>query len=294
MPAAVAALAELGVNPDGMALRGIRYTDGVRSADARFGGPSGRGVRRTALHQALVEAVHRAGIPIIHGCVDSIEQGADAVRVGGLGCRYLIGADGLHSTVRRLAGLESGRPVTVRRWGLRCHFATPAWSDLVEVHWGEHAEAYVTPVGPDVVGVAVLSARRAGFAEHLSAFGALADRLHGATASPVQGAGPLRQDATRRVSGRVLLVGDAAGYLDALTGEGLSVGFASARRLVECLRAGRPERYEVEWRRASRRYRTITGSLLWAAGRPVLRQQVVPLAARLPAVFQVLVRQLAR
>ena len=70
-------------------------------------------------------------------------------------------------------------------------------------------------------------------------------------ASGVRGAGPLRQRTTRRVAGRALLVGDAAGYVDALTGEGLSVGLACARELVRCVVAGRPQEYERAWRRAT-------------------------------------------
>jgi flavin-dependent dehydrogenase len=92
----------------------------------------------------------------------------------------------------------------------------------------------------------------------------------------------------------VLLVGDAAGYVDALTGEGVAVGLASARAAVGCLVAGRPDDYEGAWRTASRRYRWITGSLLWAAGRPVLRGAIVPAAVRLPRVFGAAVGQLAR
>ena len=45
----------------------------------------------------------------------------------------------------------------------------------------------------------------------------------------------------------MLLVGDAAGYVDALTGEGIAVGLASARALVDCVSVDDPARYEKEW-----------------------------------------------
>jgi flavin-dependent dehydrogenase len=95
------------------------------------------------------------------------------------------------------------------------------------------------------------------------------------------------------VAGRVLLVGDAAGYVDALTGEGIAVAVAGARALVDCLARDRPQDYERAWRRASRSYRVLTGSLLWARRQPLLGPAVVPAAARLPWVFGRAVDQLA-
>jgi flavin-dependent dehydrogenase len=92
----------------------------------------------------------------------------------------------------------------------------------------------------------------------------------------------------------VLLVGDAAGYVDALTGEGIAVGLLGARELVACLAAGRPQDYDAAWRRVSRRYRTLTAGLLWAAARPGLRRRIVPTAARHPGVFGSVVGALAR
>jgi flavin-dependent dehydrogenase len=96
------------------------------------------------------------------------------------------------------------------------------------------------------------------------------------------------------VAGNVLLAGDAAGYVDALTGEGIAVGLAGARELVDCLAAGDAARYERRWLAASRRYRSLTGALLWAAGRPAIRRQIVPTAARAPWLFAAVVHQLAR
>ena len=161
------------------------------------------------------------------------------------------------------------------------------------MHWGRASEAYVTPVAGDLVGVAVLSHRQAPFADQLRDFPAVLERLHGARAGGVRGAGPLRQTSRRRVAGRVLLVGDAAGYVDALTGEGLAIAFATAAELVGCVCADDPGAYERAWRRASRRPRLITQGLLWASQRRVLRRGIVPAATRLPAVFGRAVNQLA-
>lgn len=293
MPPAVQALAELGVEPPGRPLRGVRYVDGTYTAQALFPDAAGRGVRRTALQGCLREVVAARGITVRQTAVTELRQDEAGVRVAGLRARYLVGADGLHSTVRRLVGLHlPGRPMA--RWGLRRHYRIEPWSELVEVHWSPTAEAYLTPVAHDLIGLAILSGHRSSFDDQLARFPALAQRLSAATGSKVLGAGPLRQRTRARVAGRVLLVGDAAGYVDALTGEGITVGLAAARLLVDCLVADRPQDYERLWSRSSRRYRTLTGGLLWAAGRPVLRRGIVRTAAAVPRVFELVVGQLAR
>lgn len=304
MPGAVAALASLGVEPAGRDLRGIRYTSGTRSAVADFPGGLGRGVRRTALHGALSEAAHACGVEVVGAAATDLTQHPGGVQVttrehsGSPGPtlrgRYVLAADGLHSPVRRRLGLD--RFATgPRRFGLRRHFAAVPWTQHVEVHWGATGEAYVTPVGDDLVGVAVLSAARASFDEHLAGFPALQERLGDASpATPVRGAGPLRQRAVRRTAGRVLLVGDASGYVDALTGEGISLGLAQARAAVDAVAHDRPRDYEAAWRRATWRYAALTHTLL-AATRPAWgRRAVVPAASAAPFVFRAAVAELGR
>lgn len=291
MPAALRALGELGVDPPGADIAGITYRQGQTAAVTRFRSGPGRGVRRTALHAHLHQAVVAAGVEVLDGAAGGVVQHPDHVEAGGLRARWLVAADGLHSPTRATLGLA--RPSTQPRWGLRRHFAVAPWTDTVEVTWGGTGEAYVTPVGPDTVGVAVLTSARGSFDDHLAAFPALRERLRCAEpASTVRGAGPLRQDVRRRVAGRVLLVGDAAGYVDALTGEGIAVAVESARVLVECLVAGDPQRYEREWRRVSRSYRVLTGGLL-AARRSPLARGVVPAAVAAPWVFGRVVDRLA-
>ncbi len=214
-------------------------------AESTFRNGPGRGVRRTMLHDALRAAVDDRRIPVNRSTVAGFEQHHDHVDVAGTRARYLVAADGLHSPIRDAAGLAKSDDHPPR-WGLRRHFAVAPWTDNVEVTWTDTSEAYVTPISADTVGVAILSSVRGGFDDHLAAFPELAERLAQATpVSDVRGAGPLRQPATRRVAGRVLLVGDAAGYIDALTGEGLALSFAAAAatrplpgdRSPRCLRA---------------------------------------------------------
>jgi len=293
MPAAVRAVDELAGPVAGHPLRGIGYLDAAgHRAEAAFGNGEGRGVRRTELHAALQRAAVSAGVEMVEGRVGPVHQDADGVTVAGLRARYLVAADGLHSPIR--AGLGLARPdPRPARYGLRRHYAVAPWTDLVEVHWSACSEAYVTPVAPDLVGVAVLSSVREPFEQHLRRFPQLLERLPPTAATATRGAGPLRQRSAARVAGRVLLVGDAAGYVDALTGEGIAMALACARDLAGCLARNRPEAYEAVWRRETRRYRLLTEGLLWAGRTPVLRRALVPSAQRLPWLFGAAVDQLA-
>jgi len=294
MPGAVPALARLGVWPHGHPLRGVSYQSADRRVDHRFRSGSGLGVRRTELSRALAERADELGVGRVGGRVDAIEQDGAVVTAAGITGRYLLGADGLHSTVRRLCGLEIAVPQQGRRFGLRRHYAIAPWSDLIEVHWTPRAEAYVTPVSHDLVGIALLGPARTDFDEAIASVPALASRLAGvAPASSLRGAGPFDQRATRRSFGRVMLVGDASGYVDAITGEGIRVGLAQARAAIECIAAGRPGYYEREWMLRTRDFRVLTAGLVAAATSP-LRGAIVPAAVALPRLFGGVVERLAR
>lgn len=299
MPGALPELARLGVDPAGMPFVGIAYSDGSahnggRRVEHRFTAGPGRGVRRTVLHAALHERAVAAGVRFLDGRVESVHQRAGFVEAVGVRAAWLLGADGLHSAVAREVGLALPPPHARRRFGQRRHFALAPWSEFVEVLWTPAGEFYVTPVGDHVVGVALLARRGEHFDEALAAAPGLADRLHGAAAaSELRGAGPLRQRTRARVAGRVLLVGDASGYVDALTGEGLRIGFAQARAAVAAIVADRPAEYEAAWERETRDFRRLTGALVRLASSP-LRGTVVPVASRLPGVFAAAVERLAR
>ncbi|MDG9717241.1 NAD(P)/FAD-dependent oxidoreductase [Streptomyces sp. DH24] len=295
MPSAVRALTALGLRVPGHPITGIRYIQGPRRVQAPFRHGPGLGARRTSLHSALHQAVLDAGVPVLPLRVKEVRQNSTGVTVPGTGlsARWLVAADGLHSPLRRSLGLEvktQGAP----RYGLRQHYAVLPWSPYVEVHWGAHTEAYVTPLGPTLVGVALLTTRRSPFTTQLESFPELAARLPPeAAVTSVRGAGPLRQRARTRTHGRVLLVGDAAGYIDALTGEGVSLALTGARALVDNVRRGTPSRYEADWNRATRRHRILTELLVRARQQPALAPHIVPTAARLPRLFASAVNALA-
>jgi flavin-dependent dehydrogenase len=291
---AVEYLERLGVPLQGRPFAGIRYLDSSRCVDARFRAGPGLGVRRTVLQAALLDRLGELGVRVEAGRVGAVAQNGSSVTAAGFTARYLAAADGLHSPVRRQLGLGLDRSGSEVRRGLRRHFSTAPWTDLVEVYWSPLGEAYVTPVADDLVGVAVLTSARGSFDSHLDAFPALKRRLDGAApASDVMGAGPLRQLVRARVAGRVMLVGDAAGYVDALTGEGIAVSLRTSAELVRCVLQDRPEAYEAAWRRVSREARFLTASLLWARNRSLLAPRIVPAAALLPGVYGAIVNRLA-
>ena len=293
MPGTLRALRRLGVDPAGWELRGISYrAAGGRHVDHAFRAGPGRGVRRTTLHAALGARADALGVTRVTGRVTEVEQDADAVTAAGVRARWLLAADGLHSTVRRAVGLDLTARVRGRRFGLRRHLAVAPWTDLVEVHWAPGAEAYVTPVAPDLVGVAVLGPPHTDWDAALAALPLLAERLAGVRpVGPTLGAGPLRQRTTARTCGRVALVGDASGYVDALTGEGLRVGLAQARAAVATL--GDPAGYERAWRAVTRDYRLLTTGLVAWAGSPA-RGAIVPVATGAPWLYGAVVERLAR
>ena len=294
MPDALARLRSMGVDPPGIDFHGIRYVSGDRDAVARFSRGPGRGVRRTTLHEVLLQRAVDAGVRVEEGRVEGIEQGPDWIEAAGIRARYLVGADGLHSGVRRTLGLQDlvrGVP----RYGIRQHFYVEPWDDVVEVHWLPTTEVYVTPVSDRVVGVAVLGAAPLSLHDSIAALPALAERLGAAKpASEPRGAGPLRQRVRARTAGGAVLVGDAAGYVDALTGEGLRVGFAEADAAVDAILRDDLPGYEGEWRRITRSYRRLTGSLLWVSSRSSLRPLIVPTARAVPSIFGRIVDSLAR
>lgn len=318
MPDGVAWLATHGVSvppEDSFRFTGIRYVDGGEAAEARFAGAAGLGVRRPVLHAALVRRAEAAGVELEWGTrVLGLEVGA-AGRAGSRGstapdgaesaagrsvaairletsagvreARWVVGADGLRSRVRRWAGLEGAPTRSLRRFGTRRHYGVPPWTDVVEVHWAESCEAYVTPVSPREVGVAMLwSGDRRGVRDCLPLFPALERRLAGAAVTTRdRGAGPLRQRPRAAAAGRVALVGDAAGYLDAITGEGMALGFHQAEALAEALAAGDLRLYRRAVRRLVALPFALIRALLFAERHPALRRRLVRTLRREPELF---------
>ncbi|HZW90984.1 MAG TPA: FAD-dependent monooxygenase, partial [Myxococcaceae bacterium] len=286
-------------------IHGIRYVQEDGSAlEGSLPGSGGLGIRRTALSTALLGAARSAGVDVRdRTTLRSHRRTPEAMVLdidgGELSARVLVAADGLHSALRRAEGLEVPARGQ-RRFGLRQHFVAAPWTDRVEVHLSPGAEAYVTPCGPARVGVAFLWSdpqleQRASIASLLARFPVLGRRLAGAGPdSEPRGAGPFLQRARRRVAERFALLGDASGYVDAITGEGMSVALVCAEALAACLpdairrdgdvRAFRS--YEATARREFRKYAWTASAVLALARRPRLRRSVVATLARRPQAFE--------
>jgi geranylgeranyl reductase family protein len=309
MPPGVAVLERLGVldripSSEMAPLHGIRYVqeDG-RALEGRLPGAGGLGIRRTALSRALLEQAVATGVDVrARTGARAHRRESDSVAVetdgGTVRARILVAADGLHSPLRRAEGLDTSVRGP-RRFGLRQHFARAPWTDFVEVHLSEGAEAYVTPSGPTRVGVAFLWSEgaadpRSGLSELLGRFPDLRRHLRGVSAeSEPRGAGPFRQHARALVRDRFVLLGDAAGYVDAITGEGISLALVCAEALAGCLpeavRTGGSAREFAPYRhtahRAFRIYSWTASAVLALARRPRLRRFTLIALATEPQVF---------
>ncbi len=309
LPAGVRALDRLGaraglVAAEATAIGALRWVDAAGpSVEVRLPAPGGLGVRRTALSAALLEAARRAGASFHGAEATGHRRGVEAVEVltgaGPVRGRVLVAADGRGSRIRWREGLDAPLPRRPR-FGVRRHLAIAPWSSAVEVHLGDGVEAYLTPTGTGRVGVAFLFEREVpgGWEAQLARFPALAARLGGAAAaSDDRGAGPLVRASTARVLDRLVLLGDAAGSVDALSGEGVSIALAGALDLAELLpeavsaggSRGALLGWERAWHRRQLRAAAWTSILLGLARRPALRRGILSLAAGRPRLLQRLV-----
>ena len=314
MPLAVSALDRLGVldliDPARRAsINGIRFKqEGAASAEARLPSPGGLGVRRTELTAAMMHRARRLGAEIhtrtsVRGYRVEQDQVFAETDLGPMRARFLAAADGLHSSLRATAGLQatSSEPP---RFGIRQHFQIKPWSHFVEIHFTDGVEAYVTPVGPLRVGVAFLwdhasVAHGASIDKLFERFPSISARLAGAKVdSRPRGAGPMARSALSLIADRFALVGDAAGYIDAITAEGLSLALASAltlgRILPTALELGGSRETLLEYQRESarqyRRYAFVTKTMLAFARRPALQGPVIAMLARHPQMFSAILR----
>ncbi len=290
MPDAVEHLVALGVDlsrAGGVPIRGIRYLEGDLIAEGIFPERLGLAIERADFHAALVRRAEALGVDLRWGLpVRGLTPQGVETDEGEIRGRTVVGADGLRSKVRRWAGLERPSRAPVR-FGIRRHFEATPWTDFVEVYWGLDCEAYVYALGANRLGVALLwNGSKGSFDEVFARLPAAASRLAGArVVSRDLGAGPLDHRVTSVVRGHVALVGDAAGYRDAITGEGIAKGIHQAEALAEAIARGDLSRYPAAHRRASRLPDAMTAITLAFERRPKLRRRALAALAAEPELF---------
>lgn len=290
MPDGLAALAALGIPVDARQVapfRGIRFINGAREVEAGFPAGAGCGIRRTLLHQWLVDRAVECGVALHWGRrITGLSPAGLLVEGGLVRSRWLIGADGQNSKLRKLSGLEPARRSRCR-FGFRRHYRVAPWSDLVEVHWSDLGQMYVTPVSEDQVCVALITSRnRLRFDAALPGFPQLAAKLQHAN---ILGSTLGATTASRRLrsvqSGSIALIGEAAGSVDAITGEGLSIAFQQAIALADAMRSGDLTAYDAAHVRVARLPRRMAALMLLMDNRHWLRDRAFRALTADPGFF---------
>lgn len=288
LPQGVAALREMGLEPRGARVRGLRFVSpsGV-TAEACF--PSGHGlvVRRESFDAALFRAAAQTpGVTAFEGTPYDPDR---------FPATWVVGADGARSQFHRLPEFPASPPA-LRRFGLSTHVrGLEIDREWVEVILHDTGEIYLAPSEGDEVLVSCLfrqselpqgTGGEDRVLQRLLSLDVLRGRTRGiAFTTPVLGAAPLGLRVGAVVSGHTLLVGDAAGAPDPVTGEGMSLAILSARAAAEAIAKNQPEDYERERRRLGAGSEWLGRWLLRATRYPAIADRVVASLVEHPGLF---------
>ena len=290
MPDSIAAAGRIGIGlpeGEGFRFRGICFHGSSHTMAADFPSGHGIGIRRIALHSHLVQLAAQAGVEMLWStAVTGIDR--DRVYTGArrFSTRWIVGADGVGSRVRRWAELDCFARNS-RRFAYRRHFAVKPWTDFVEIYWGDGCQIYVTPVSAAEVCLAFISqSSEIRLAEALPRFPDLRSRLNGALPSSGERGGVT---ATARlkavVRGNVALIGDASGSADAITGEGLCQAFQQAEALAEAWSRDDLPHYAARHRRIAFRPAFMADLMLTLVRWPAIRRRVFSAMSGRPQCF---------
>ena len=261
----------------GFEFTGIRFLDRDAQVDARFPRGSGVGVRRPILHQRLIRTAEDLGVKLLWN-TPVTGLGANGVLAGGrnIQSRWIVGADGFSSLVAKWSGLDRASRST-RRFARQRHYRIAPWSEFVEIYRAKESQAYITPVGPrEVCVVLMCHDPQARMENLLKQHPVLTARLRNAEFTTTEKGSVTAMHKLRRVvCGNVILIGDASGGVDAITGEGLRLGFEQAFALAEALQADDLRLYERKHRQLARRPEWMGRFMLLLDGRPELRRRAI-------------------
>ncbi len=307
MPDGVEVLHQLGITiPAGEAypFRGVRFVSDGRKAEATFPRGAALGIRRTRLHRVLVDHAAASGVRMMwQAAVTGLHPEGALVAGELVSARWVVGADGTGSRVRgwakldppeRYAGEHDAPQKSSRRFGFRRHYRVAPWTDFMELYWGRRCQVYVTPVSREEVCVALISSNpissnpkaRLRIEDALGEFPELSARLENAEhSSSERGAITVTRRLRRVYRGRTVLVGDASGGVDAITGEGICLGFREAALLGDCLASGDLARYQKGHRRLLRRPALMARLMMFMAKHRRVRQRTMQVFQSRPRSF---------
>lgn len=208
-----------------------------------------------------------------------------------LPARFVVGADGLKSSVRQSAGLD--RVVSEkRRYGFRRHYRVAPWSDYVELYWGPRGQFYITPVGTGEVCVVFISRdSKLRLDPALEDFPYLREKLAGLEhGSAEMGSMSISRSLKRVYKDGVALLGDASGSVDAVTGEGLCLAFKQADALAHALRADDLKQYAARHKEIGAKPRLMASLMLTMEKHSEIQRRALASLAKRPQLFESLLK----
>lgn len=329
-PGAVALLDRLGLasalEARGRRLAGMLVTGGRgRAICGRYEGHHGLAVPRVDLDAYLLDAAGRAGARIqeaVRVVAPMVEESGGRATVRGavleangrrlrVPAGVTVAADGRRSTLGLALGLLR-HPAQPRRWAVGAYFAgAGGLADVGEMHIRPGHYIGIAPLPSGLANACLVTADRRGLDRpaallqaRLAADPLLAERFAGAApVTPVVSVGPLAVDASRVAVPGLLLVGDAAGFVDPLTGDGLRFAIRGAMLAADAILrslsrpALRPDRWFgarvrrefASKRRFNRALRALVGSerglclgALGAAVAPAIVRRLIEIAGDVP------------
>ncbi len=293
-PETLAVLESLGVKFEsnvGHRFRGISFIENGSQVSANFPREQGIGLRRPLLHARLVARAEECGVRFlwktpISGIVSEADTGSVQLGERSISAKWIVGADGQGSRVRRWIGLESS--TSKERFASRRHYRVTPWSNYMEIHWAGTTQAYVTPIGVEEVCVVVMAETPACglFETALTQMPALREKLFGASlSSRERGAVSAMRTLPCVQRNNVALIGDASGGVDAITGDGLGLAFRQALSLADAMAANNLAQYQRAHRKLARRPRLTGNLMLWLGRNPRIRAKALRAMQHNPELF---------